>query len=62
MQSEDEVADKFLMAAVYVRAIRTDQTPQEIVEALFKSVPDSETWPAFREALLVALEEAEGPD
>jgi hypothetical protein len=58
MASDDEtVADGFLVAAVYARAIRKDLSPQDVVEAVFKAVPTTEAWPAFRQMLLVALEE-----
>lgn len=59
-QGDESVADCFLVAAVYARAIRTERSPQDVVEALFKTVPDADSWPAFRDMLLVALEEEAG--
>lgn len=60
MQQSEEVCDHFLVAAVYARAIRQDTNPQNVVDALFKLVPDADAWPTFREMLLVALDEAGG--
>lgn len=54
--AEPEVAEGFLLASVYVRALRTGDSPQTICENLFKSVPSERAWPALRDGLLAALE------
>jgi hypothetical protein len=54
--AEPEQADAFLMAAVYCRAIREHDSPRNIVNALWKAVPDTGEWPAFRNALMAAIE------
>lgn len=56
MGAEPEVAQGFLIAATYVRAILTGDSPQGVLDALFTAMPDAETWPSLRDALLAALE------
>lgn len=57
LRQDDAVAESFLLAAVYVRAIKTDETPRNIVDALFKALPSSESWPPLRDALLAVLDD-----
>lgn len=56
MGEEPEVGQGFLLASVYARALRTGQTPRNVLEDLWKVMPGSETWPQFRAALLQVLE------
>lgn len=51
LDAEPEVAESFLMAAVYVRAIRSGEAPRSVVEQLFRAMPSDESWPALRVAL-----------
>lgn len=57
MDAEPDVAEGFLMAAVYCRALRTDQGPRDVIDALWKAMPSSEAWPGMRHALESMLEE-----
>lgn len=52
-----EVADAFLLAAVYSRAIQQDISPRDVVDSLFKAMPSSQSWPPLRSALLTAVED-----
>jgi hypothetical protein len=55
-EAEDDVVGGFLLAGIYCQAIRADEPPREVVERLFKALPSSEAWPAFRSMLLEVLE------
>lgn len=52
---EAEVADGFLIAAVYLRAMRTDRSPRDVLDALWKSMPAGDAWPGLRDALAELL-------
>lgn len=56
MQEEDEVAEGFLLAAIYATSIHTEKSPQAIVEDLFKLLPNGSVWRSQRRALLEAIE------
>lgn len=57
MAAEPEVADAFLLAAVYASALRGDTTPREVVDRLFKAMPSTEAWGALKSALLSILDD-----
>src|SRR3954468_23992065 len=57
LHGEDaELAEGFLMAALYAVAVARDQSPREVLDTLWKSLPGGEAWPPLREALLACLE------
>lgn len=60
MDAEPDVADGFLMAAVYCRAIRSGEAPRDIAESLYKALPNSDVWPQLRDSLVEVLGEAGG--
>lgn len=55
-----EISDAFLMAALYSSAIRSDRAPRDVLDAVWKSMPSTESWPALRVALLSMLEDETG--
>jgi hypothetical protein len=52
MEAETEVADGFLIAACYTRAIREGRTPRDVLDALWKALPGDDAWPGLRDALV----------
>lgn len=56
INEESEVADAFLLAAVYARSVQQDISPREVVDSLFRAMPSTESWPALRSALIAAAE------
>lgn len=52
-----EIADGFLIAAVYIRSIRTGRSPRDVLDALWKSMPHESAWPGLRDALVASLSE-----
>lgn len=61
MDAEPEIAEGFLMAAIYCRAIRTETPPRDVLDAMWKAMPSSDAWPAFRGALESMLEQDDEP-
>lgn len=57
MGAEPEVADAFLLAAVYVAALRGETSPREVVDRLFKAMPSTESWSALKASLLSILDD-----
>jgi hypothetical protein len=55
LDAEDEVAHSFLLGALYVIAVVNEDSPRNVLEALFKALPDDETWPSLRDALLACM-------
>lgn len=55
--AEDEVCVGFLLAALYVTAVTTDDTPRNVLDDLFKALPSDSTWPKLRAALMECLEQ-----
>lgn len=50
--AEDEVANGFLLAAIYTLAIRSDTSPRDVLDSMFKALPTDALWPPMRDALL----------
>jgi hypothetical protein len=58
MDAESEVADNFLMAAIYCRALREERSPRDIADALWKALPSAQGWPGLRIALEAVMAES----
>lgn len=56
-EAEPEVVEGFLLAALYLRAMRTGESPRSIADSLFKALPNNAAWPPLREGLLAALDD-----
>jgi hypothetical protein len=54
LEQEPEIADAFLLASVYCVAIRRGESPREICDRLFTSLPETSAWADLRDALLAA--------
>lgn len=55
-ESDLPTAEAFLLASVYATAIAKDETPRDIADSLFKSLPHDTAWPEQRRALLATLD------
>lgn len=56
-ENDPDVADAFLIAAVYCSAIRKDESPRTIADSLFQALPATGDWPGLRDAILLSLQE-----
>lgn len=57
MDADEDVADGFLIASCYARAIRDGRPPRDVLDAFWKALPGSDSWPGLRDALVDLIAE-----